>query len=163
MFRPHMMFAAMILGAFGSVAHAPLATARTADAPAPTLAVPVPEVASTTDQTSTSVEHVTVEELPGPSQPCCPPPCITYHRKGPKLCCGCDPPIKTVLRLKNPCSCCEVEVPICMPACCKGEPTVCWTTGLFCRNVAIYEWCCGFRVRISFKHCGDLIVHTWGR
>ena len=114
-----------------------------------------------------SLDRATLEELPCPEpvspQPCCPKPCITYHHKGPKLCCGCDPPIETVLTLKSPCTGCEIEVPICMPACCKGEPTMCWTTGVFCRDVAIYEWCCGFRVRVTFKHCGDLLVTTWGR
>ena len=97
------------------------------------------------------------------AEPCCPKPCITYRHRGPKLCCTCEAPTKTVLKLKDPCTCCEVEVPVCLPACCKGEPTICWTSGAFCRDVAIYEWCCGFSVRVTFKHCGDLIVTTWGR
>lgn len=98
-----------------------------------------------------------------PAEPCCPKPCITYRHRGPKLCCTCEPPVKTVLKVKDPCTCCEVEIPVCLPACCKGEPTVCCTTGAFCRDVVIYEWCCGFSVRVTFKHTGDLIVTTWGR
>jgi hypothetical protein len=100
----------------------------------------------------------------GAKEDCCPEPCITYRHRGPKLCCDCcKPPVETVIKVKDPCTCCEIEIPICMPACCEGEPTVCWTTGIFCRDVAVYEWCCGFQVRVAFKKCGDLIVTTWGR
>jgi hypothetical protein len=80
------------------------------------------------------------------------------------LCCGCcDPPVQTILKVKDPCTCCEVEVPVCLPACCKGEPTVCCGVGFLGRDVVAYEWCCGFSVRVAFKHSGDLIVTTWGR
>jgi hypothetical protein len=98
-----------------------------------------------------------------PKAPCCPKPCITYRHRGPKLCCGCEAPVKTVLKVKDPCTCCEIEVPVCLPACCKGEPTVCCGAGFLGRDVVTYEWCCGFSVRVAFKHSGDLIVTTWGR
>lgn len=99
-----------------------------------------------------------------PQPVCCPEPCITYRHRGPMLCCGCcDPPVQTILKVKDPCTCCEVEVPVCLPACCKGEPTVCCGVGFLGRDVVAYEWCCGFSVRVAFKHSGDLIVTTWGR
>ncbi len=99
-----------------------------------------------------------------PQPVCCPKPCITYRHRGPKLCCGCcEPPVQTVLLVKDPCTCCPVEVSVCLPACCKGEPTVCCGVGFLGRDVVNYEWCCGFSVRIAFKHSGDLIVTTWGR
>ncbi|MGD9722295.1 MAG: hypothetical protein AB7O59_11360 [Pirellulales bacterium] len=97
-----------------------------------------------------------------PKEPCCPEPCIKYHHCGPKLCCGCEPPKEITLKVKNPCTGCEVDVPICLPACCKGEPEICCGKGLFCRDVVEYEWCCGFRVKVIFRHCGDLLVKTWG-
>jgi hypothetical protein len=97
-----------------------------------------------------------------PQEACCPTPCIKYHHCGPKLCCGCEPPKEVVLKVKNPCTGCEVDVPICMPACCEGEPEVCYGKGLFCRDTVEYEWCCGFRVKVVFRHCGDLLVKTWG-
>ncbi len=103
-----------------------------------------------------------LDDCCAPKVDCCPEPCIRYHHCGPKLCCGCDPPTEITLKVKNPCTGCEVDVPICLPACCKGEPTVCCGTGLFCRDVVDYEWCCGFRVKVVFRHCGDLLVKTWG-
>jgi hypothetical protein len=98
-----------------------------------------------------------------PQAVCCPKPCITYRHRGPKLCCGCEPGVPTVLLVKDPCTCCEVEVPVCLPACCQGEPTVCSGVGFLGRDIVDYEWCCGFSVRVVFKHSGDLLVTTWGR
>ncbi len=99
-----------------------------------------------------------------PQPPCCCQPCITYRHHGPKLCCGpCQPPIETILKVKNPCTCCESDVTVCRPACCTGEPTICFGTGFLGRNVVEYEWACGYRVRVAFKHTGDLLVTTWGR
>lgn len=104
------------------------------------------------------------EECCAPQPVCCPEPCITYRHRGPKLCCGCcEPPVQTILKVKDPCTCCEVDVPVCLPACCKGEPTVCCGVGFLGRDVVEYEWCCGFSVRVAFKRSGDLIVTTWGR
>ena len=158
MLNPRRTYAAMILAALVLAAQAPLATARITERRSAEMPATV---------RTASLNGTTLEDLPCPEPvcppPCCPKPCITFHHIGPKLCRGCEPPIQTVLTVKNPCTGCEVEVPICMPACCKGEPTVCSTTGIFCRDVAIYEWCCGFRVRVTFKHCGDLLVTTWGR
>lgn len=99
-----------------------------------------------------------------PQPVCCDEPCIKYHHRGPKLCCGnCSPPKEIVLKVKNPCTGCETDVPVCMPACCEGEPKVCEGTGFLGRDVVEYEWCCGFSVRVAFKHGGDLVVTTWGR
>jgi hypothetical protein len=101
---------------------------------------------------------------PAPVANCCPQPCITYRHRGPKLCCdNCQPPVETVLRVKDPCTCCEVDVTVCMPACCTGDPKICFDRGFLGRNVVEYEWCCGYSVRVAFKHNGDLLVTTWGR
>src|SRR5690606_22402987 len=99
-----------------------------------------------------------------PEPACCPEPCIKYHHRGPKLCCGnCEAPKEIVLKVKNPCTGCETDVPVCMPACCEGEPKVCEGSGFLGRDIIEYEWCCGFSVRVAFKRCGDLVVTTWGR
>jgi hypothetical protein len=97
-----------------------------------------------------------------PASDCCPQPCIKYRHCGPRLCCGCEPGKTIVLKVKDPCTCCEVDVPVCLPACCQGEPTVCTGKGFLCRDIVEYEWCCGFYVRVAFKKCGDLVVTTRG-
>lgn len=97
---------------------------------------------------------------------CCPPPCITYkhHCTLKKTCCGCCEPIKVMLTVKDPC-CCDkyVEIPICLPGCCKGEPSVCGKCGVLGRGVVTYDWCCGYKVRVVFDKCGDVTVHSYGR
>ncbi len=98
-----------------------------------------------------------------PEPVCCPKPCIHYRHRGPKLCCGCEPSQPIVLHVKDPCTGCETDVPVCLPACCEGEPKVCCGTGFLGRDVVEYQWCCGYSVRVAFKHCGDLLVTTWGR
>jgi hypothetical protein len=118
-------------------------------------------------QARTAGAHWSAEPIPAPSPTgpaCCPKPCITYHHHGPKLCCDCcKPPVETTLKVKPPCSDCEIDVVVCVPGCCTGEPTVCQGTGFLGRPIIEYEWCCGYRVRVAFKHCGDVLVNTWGR
>ncbi len=99
-----------------------------------------------------------------PEPVCCPEPCVTYRHRGPKLCCdSCKPSTPLTLKVRNLCTGCETDVEVCLPACCEGEPKVCEGTGFLCRDTVVYEWCCGYSVRVAFKHCGDLLVTTWGR
>jgi len=123
------------------------------------------EPASLTKKTSATSDCAKPEpSCCTPAPVCCDEPCIKYHHRGPKLCCGnCSPPKEIVLKVKNPCTGCETDVPVCMPACCEGEPKVCEGTGFLGRDIVEYEWCCGFSVRVAFKHGGDLVVTTWGR
>ena len=103
------------------------------------------------------------EMLPAPV--CCPDRCVIYkhHRPCKKACCTCAPPVQTVLLVEDPCVCgCLIEVPICLPACCVGEPKVCNRNGFLGRDVVEYEWCCGYRVKMVFTKRGDLVVHTFG-
>lgn len=97
-----------------------------------------------------------------PPVACCPAPCITYRHHGPKICCGCTPPVETVLVVKDPCTCCPVQIPVCLPSCCTGEPTICCHKGFLGRDVVSYEWCCGFSVDIRFLRSGDIVVVTRG-
>lgn len=95
---------------------------------------------------------------------CCEPtcsynPCIKYveacrYRK----CCECGPKVQTVLQVKDPCTCCIVEVPVCIPACCTGEPCVDSKCGLLGNGKVFYRWCCGFEVKVVLTKCGDITV-----
>ena len=95
---------------------------------------------------------------------CCPEPCITYRQRGRcrKVCCGCDPPVKTTLKVADPC-CCKTcyDIPICLPACCKGEPCVKDRCGVCCKGVVVYKWCCGYKVKVVIKKCGDIVVTSY--
>ena len=91
-------------------------------------------------------------------------PCIIYRDRGClDVCCGCEPPIQTVLLVKDPVTCCCVEVPICLPPCCTDAPKVCGREGLFGRGVVDYDWCCGFSVKVTFRARGDIVVTYIGR
>jgi hypothetical protein len=91
-------------------------------------------------------------------------PCITYRgQRALDVCCGCEPPIKTVLLVKDPVTCCCVEVPICLPACCTDAPEVCAREGLLGRGVVTHDWCCGFSVKVTFRNRGDVVVTYSGR
>jgi len=72
-----------------------------------------------------------------------------------------------VLRVRDPrsCSCCKpryVNVPVCLPACCEGEPKVASRRGLLVDGVVRFRYCCGFQVKVVFEKCGDLTVHYLG-
>jgi len=91
-------------------------------------------------------------------------PCITYRNRGClDVCCGCEPPIQTVLLVKDPVTCCCIEVPICLPPCCTDAPKVCGREGLFGRGIVDYDWCCGFSVKVTFRARGDIVVTYVGR
>ena len=83
---------------------------------------------------------------------CCEKRCVSYryHHRWKKVCCDCGPPQNIVLAVKDPCTGCAVEVPVCLPSCCKGDPKVCSRPGLFGRSVVTYSWCCGYDVKIVF-------------
>lgn len=94
---------------------------------------------------------------------CCPQPCLIYrHRGHHRACCGCAPPVETVLTAINPCTCCPVEIPVCVPACCQCVPAMSCHSGLFCAGVVEYDWSCGFSVTVRFKHNGEVVVVTRG-
>ncbi|HEX4145073.1 MAG TPA: hypothetical protein VHY91_16320 [Pirellulales bacterium] len=97
--------------------------------------------------------------------PACCAPTISYnhvcvHRV---RCCGCQPPIETALCVKdpgacNPCTAAPVIIPVCLPACCTGEPTVSGRVGLCGRGIVRYDYCCGLSIKIVFRNCGDIAV-----
>jgi hypothetical protein len=67
-----------------------------------------------------------------------------------------------VLTATNPCTCCPVAIPVCVPGCCQGEPCVSCHRGLLCTNVVDFDWACGYRVTVRFKHNGDVVVVSRG-
>ncbi len=94
-------------------------------------------------------------------------PCIKYRSVGwRRICCDpCLPPLKAVLAAKDPCCCtaCYLDIPVCLPPCCTDSPCVTSHRGLFGNGNVCYEWCCGFKVKITFKKCGDVLVTSYGR
>lgn len=98
-----------------------------------------------------------------PTELCKEPRCIAYksHRF---LRCKWDRchTQQVVLQVPDYCSCCLVEVPVCIPACCSGAPTVCAHDGCFGRDVVEYSWCCGYHLKVVFDRCGNVVVHSYG-
>lgn len=97
---------------------------------------------------------------------CCPPHHIRYvdHKSAQRMFCSCCPPQHVVLQVPNPCDCgCPIDVPVCLPPCCNLPPKVDMRKGLFGAGIAIYDWCCDYKVKIIVKHNGDVIVHSIGR
>ena len=91
-------------------------------------------------------------------------PCIRYvqHHPHRKTCCDCGPSYQTVLTVIDPKTCCPIDVPVCLPSCCTGQPVCSGRNGLLGRGITNYSWCCGYRVRIVVGHHGDVTVHYYG-
>lgn len=90
--------------------------------------------------------------------------CVRYvqHRPHRKTCCDYGSSYQTVLTVVDPKTCCVVDVPVCLPACCTGQPQCSGRTGLLGRGITNYSWCCGYSVRIVVGHHGDVTVHYYG-
>lgn len=86
--------------------------------------------------------------------PCSCERCIIYKHLRPR-CEPCGPRYETVLFAKDPCTCCDVQVPVCLPTCCTGEPQIC------CKGLRVteYTWCTGYKVRVIVAGNGKVIVH----
>jgi hypothetical protein len=67
-----------------------------------------------------------------------------------------------ILQVPDYCCCCLVEVPVCIPCCCEGAPSICSHKGCFGRDVVEYSWCCGFHLKVVFDRCGNATVHYYG-
>jgi hypothetical protein len=63
---------------------------------------------------------------------------------------------------ENPADHCLYEIPLCIPACVTGEPSVSSHCGLFGRGVVEYCWPCGFEVIVKFRNIGDIRVDYEG-
>lgn len=71
--------------------------------------------------------------------------------------------VDLVMATLNPADGCAYEIPMCIPACCTGEPTISGGRGIFGRGVVEYCWPCGFRAIVKFRHIlGDVKVEYEG-
>ena len=71
--------------------------------------------------------------------------------------------INIVMLTQDPSDGCAYEIPLCIPACCDGEPKVSGGRGIFGRGVVEYCWPCGFRAIVKFRHVlGDVKVEYEG-
>ncbi len=73
--------------------------------------------------------------------------------------CDCGQTVETLLPV--PCQCCPVMVKVCVPVCCVGAPTCDVNTDLLGRKVYLFQWPCGYLVKIVDRHSGTLVVHTY--
>lgn len=146
----------------GSFPAASSAAAQDAPAAAPAAAQDVDNARSPSDQ----IPQTSPASSEGAGSTCsrCCERCISYrhHKSLKKKCCGCNDTISTVLKVCDTC-CGEVEIPVCLPCCCEGTPTVCTHNGILGRHSVTYTWCCGYRVKVVFDRCGDIVVHSYDR
>jgi hypothetical protein len=71
--------------------------------------------------------------------------------------------VQLVMVTQDPADGCCYEIPLCIPACCTGEPKVSSGRGLLGRGVVEYCWACGFRAKVKFRHVlGDVKVKYEG-
>ena len=71
--------------------------------------------------------------------------------------------IDLVMLTTDPTSNCTYEIPMCIPACCVGDPRVSSNRGILGRGVVEYRWQCGFRAIVKFRHVlGDVEVEYEG-
>jgi len=71
--------------------------------------------------------------------------------------------IQMVMVTQDPADGCCYEIPLCIPACCTGAPTISSGHGIFGRGVVEYCWSCGFRAKVKFRHVrGDVKVEYDG-
>lgn len=134
-------------------ASAPAAT----EMPGPVASTPAPaQQGSAADASASPAGPTSAAE-------CCVTPCIEYrtHLSARRML-RCTSQIQVTMAVDNPadCKCCKIEVPMCIPCCCTGEPTVCSDCGLAGRGIVEYCWPCGFKAKVVFRPTlGDVIVH----
>ena len=80
-----------------------------------------------------------------------------YKRRAKKRFRG-SPMVDVVMITENPADGCFYEIPMCLPACCTGEPTMHSYCGLFGRGVVVYCYECGLEIEVKFRLRGDVEV-----
>ncbi len=71
---------------------------------------------------------------------------------------GGSPFVELSMVTQNPADGCFYEIPMCLPACCTGEPRVTSYCGLFGRGVVKYCYECGLEIEVKFRLRGDVEV-----
>jgi len=69
-----------------------------------------------------------------------------------------SPFVDLTMVTQNPADGCFYEIPMCLPACCTGEPQVTSYCGLFGRGVVVYCYECGLEIEVKFRLRGDVEV-----
>ena len=84
------------------------------------------------------------------------------HRRHRQTCCDRGLSYQTVLTVIDPKACCTVDVPVCLPSCCTGDPQSSGRPGLLGRGITSFCWGCGYRVRVVVGPHGAVTVHYYG-
>jgi hypothetical protein len=71
---------------------------------------------------------------------------------------GGSPFVELSMVTQNPADGCFYEIPLCLPACCTGEPKVTSYCGLMGRGVVVYCYECGLEIEVKFRLRGDVEV-----
>jgi hypothetical protein len=71
---------------------------------------------------------------------------------------GGSPFVELSMVTQNPADGCLYEIPLCLPACCTGEPKVTSYCGLMGRGVVVYCYECGLEIEVKFRLRGDVEV-----
>ena len=71
---------------------------------------------------------------------------------------GGSPFVDLTMVTQNPADGCFYEIPLCLPACCTGEPKMTSYCGLFGRGVVVYCYECGLEIEVKFRLRGDVEV-----
>ena len=69
-----------------------------------------------------------------------------------------SPKVDLTMITQNPADKCFYQIPLCLPACCVGEPNVESYCGLGGRGVVKYCYACGLEVEVKFRLRGDVEV-----
>jgi hypothetical protein len=87
------------------------------------------------------------------------PRIVTHASRSARRMFGRSGQVDLVMVAQNPADGCLYEIPLCVPACCTGEPTVVEGRGIFGRGVVEYCWPCGFTATVKFRHIlGDVKI-----
>jgi hypothetical protein len=143
---------------------APLPTKPAAKRPFLRPAVPKLGEAAPAELTS-DAEPIPVPESAASELPVRPTPPIEYDTDGDaRRMYRHTGQIELVMVTQNPADGCYYEIPLCIPGCCVGEPTMSAGHGIFGRGVVEYCWpSCGFRAIVKFRHVlGDVRVDYEG-
>jgi hypothetical protein len=71
---------------------------------------------------------------------------------------GGSPFVELTMVAQNPADGCFYEIPLCLPACCSGEPKMTSYCGLMGRGVVVYCYECGLEIEVKFHLRGDVEV-----
>jgi hypothetical protein len=72
--------------------------------------------------------------------------------------CPPPPPQNVVLVVCHPCTNCNLEIPVCVPACCQGAPSTCFRRTICGCGKTIFTWSCGYQVVVRYTRNGGYRV-----